>query len=234
VYSVLNEPNLCFSIISFIDRILKTEVPVVFLRKTGNSFSIILLYLEHCKDMLKEIIEKAQKALNEGNYSEAVNFYTRAIELDKGNPVLYSERGVAYFHLKQKVLALADMDYSVALEPEYGYRYSSRAYIKEAMGDTHGAIEDYQMAVALEPDDGIAYNNLGLLQEKLGFMAQAKQNFSKADSLGLPVTPAVENKNVIQESKMQISEGGVIKNVLTRRKSLKEFIRFVRHGFRLK
>jgi tetratricopeptide (TPR) repeat protein len=184
--------------------------------------------------MLEEIIEKAQKALNERNYSEAVNFYTRAIELDKGNPVLYSERGVAYFHLKQKVLALADMDYSVALEPEYGYRYSSRAYIKEAMGDTHGAIEDYQMAVALEPDDGIAYNNLGLLQEKLGFMAQAKQNFSKADSLGLPVTPAVENKNVIQESKMQITEGGVIKNVLTRRKSLKEFIRFVRHGFRLK
>lgn len=73
------------------------------------------------------------------------------------------------------------MDKSVQLEPENPYRYSSRAYIKNAIQDVDGAISDYKKALELDPKDMIALNNLGLLEEKLGRMTSAQKLFQKAD-----------------------------------------------------
>ena len=75
------------------------------------------------------------------------------------------------------------MDYALGLEPNNPYRYSSRAYIKDWIGDIKGAIADYEVAVKLDPEDSIAYNNLGLLQEKLGYVDKAKSNYKRADQI---------------------------------------------------
>ena len=47
------------------------------------------------------------------------------------------------------------MDYALGLEPNNPYRYSSRAYIKDWIGDIKGAIADYEVAVKLDPEDSI-------------------------------------------------------------------------------
>ena len=85
--------------------------------------------------------------------------------------------------MKELKSALENMNKSQQLEPENPYRYSSRAYIKDACGDTEGAIADYKKCIELDPDDAIAYNNLGMLEDKLGRKQKAENHFKKADQL---------------------------------------------------
>ncbi len=207
---------------------------------------------------LQKYIDNAQKALQEQKYEIAVQLFDKAIELAPANAKLYSERGVTHFHLKHNLKALADMDKAVELEPENSYRYSSRAFIKGACRMTDDAIADYQKCIDLDPDDAIAYNNLGLLQEQLGWKKQANDNFDKADTLegvlkdrniNLPqpegeVTdemldeiikkPAqmIERKEIDEEiapSKMEVA-----KSVFTNKSVFKEFIAFIKNGFKIK
>lgn len=114
---------------------------------------------------------------------KALDVIEKALSNWPDDATLLSERGVIYFHLGKKSLALLDMDKAIELEPENPYRYSSRAFIKDSLGDVEGAIHDYEKAIALDPDDAIAYNNLGLLLEKQGYMEKAKKHFERADKL---------------------------------------------------
>jgi len=111
----------------------------------------------------------AEKLLKSEQYEKALTLYNNAVSAEKFNPIYVSQRAVCYFHLKQLPNALKDMDKAVELDPEYSYRYASRAFIRDASGDTKGAVEDYKRAIELDPSDAVAFNNLGLLEEKLGY-----------------------------------------------------------------
>jgi tetratricopeptide (TPR) repeat protein len=79
--------------------------------------------------------------------------------------------------------ALSELDRATNLDPKNPYRYSSRAFLKDRLGDFLGAIEDYEKAIELDPEDAIAYNNKGLVEEKMGNIARSKKSFEKADDL---------------------------------------------------
>jgi tetratricopeptide (TPR) repeat protein len=206
---------------------------------------------------LQKYIDSAQKALQDQKYEIAVQFFDKAIELAPTNAKLYSERGVTHFHLKHNLKALADMDKAVELEPENSYRYSSRAFIKGACRMTDDAIADYQKCIELDPDDAIAYNNLGLLQEQLGWKKQANDNFDKADTLegvlkdrniNLPqpegkVTDEMLDEIIKKPAQMieskekeetTPSKMEVAKSVFTNKSVFKEFIAFIKNGFKIK
>lgn len=129
------------------------------------------------------IHEKGHDLMMQGDHSGAVELYTKALVENPDHPDILSDRGVCYLHLKNKDKALADFNLALKLQPEYGFRYSARAYAKDFFGDTEGAIADYEEAIKLDPDDAVAYNNLGLVQEKLGYNRKAQENFERADKL---------------------------------------------------
>ena len=54
--------------------------------------------------------------------------------------------------------------------------------MKQASGDTHGAIADYKKALELDPEDAVTWNNLGLLEEQLG-QEQARERYRVSDEL---------------------------------------------------
>lgn len=121
--------------------------------------------------------------LKEGKYSEALTNFDKALAENPYDASCISDKAVALFHLDKKMEALALLDHAQKLEPNNPYRYSSRAFIKDALGDLQGAISDYQKAIELDPDDMVAYNNLGLIEEKLGYKEAAKKKFAEADAL---------------------------------------------------
>jgi Flp pilus assembly protein TadD len=127
--------------------------------------------------------ENGLEKLKEGKYSEALINFDKALAENPNDASCISDKAVALFHLDKKVEALALLDYAQKLEPNNPYRYSSRAFIKDALGDLQGAILDYQKAIELDPDDMVAYNNLGLIEEKLGYKEAAKKKFAEADAL---------------------------------------------------
>lgn len=186
-----------------------------------------------------------RKKFEAQNFKGALKDYTAAL-VDEENPSIYSERGVVYFYLKDLQKSLADMNYAADLEPENPYRYSSRAFIKDAMGDTEGAIVDYEKAIKLDPEDSIAHNNLGLLQEKLGYARKAKKNYEKADKLA-EVDNLLERIQEQQEQDGQtedfenddlslrkdLSVLAILRNTFTTKNGFKEYVRFIKNGFRV-
>ena len=75
-------------------------------------------------------------------------------------------RAVAKYHLKD-LSCMSDLNQAIELDPVNAYRYSSRAYILDALGDTEAAVVDYLKAVELDPEDFVAFNNLGFIGRKI-------------------------------------------------------------------
>jgi small glutamine-rich tetratricopeptide repeat-containing protein alpha len=57
-------------------------------------------------------------------YEEAIQSYTKAIELSPNNPIYYGNRAAAYSHLGQHVKAIEDCKRAIALDPKYAKAYS--------------------------------------------------------------------------------------------------------------
>lgn len=170
--------------------------------------------------------------------------------MEQHDPDLFHDRGVCLFHLSKKKEALADMNTALSLQPDYSYRYSSRAYMKGQLKDLQGAIADYRKAIELDPEDAIAHNNLGLLEEQLGYQESAKKHFSKADELsdilkenGIdPATlgneePVNLQKQIDEEKAKNSSNQAIIREMLSvfqSREKFKEFMSFMSKGFKSK
>lgn len=149
--------------------------------------------------------EKGHELLLNGKYNEAIVLFSDALEADPNHPDIYSDRGVAYLHLKNEQKCMEDLNTALTLQPEYSFRFASRAYAKDFFGKTEAAIEDYEKAVALDPEDAVAHNNLGLLLEKLGFKKQAQENFKRADALSKQEKKLFELIAEIEDNEMESS-----------------------------
>lgn len=65
-------------------------------------------------------------------FKETENSYTYTLH----------DRAICKFPLSDLVSAIKDLDAAAELQSEYGYKFSSRAWMKQANGDTHGASTD--------------------------------------------------------------------------------------------
>ncbi|NRA13429.1 MAG: tetratricopeptide repeat protein [Crocinitomicaceae bacterium] len=203
--------------------------------------------------------EEATNRLKDGDIDAAIELYTQALSEAPDDYNIISDRGVAYLHKNDKLRCFGDFNRAIKLQPNYSYRYASRAFAKKHFGDMEGAIEDYEKAVDLDPEDAIAQNNLGMLLEEMGYKKQSQERFARADKLseqenGLldvmddleatdaPSQPsALTNQEAAQEvehldenSKESESGSKEFKKVFTSKNQFKEFIRFIRNGFKIK
>jgi len=195
--------------------------------------------------MSREFAKGLAKA-KQNDFLSAIEHFTNAIKEDESNVEFYAERAVAYLNSNQFELSMFDMNICVEMEPNNSYRYSCRAFLKSKMGDTDGAVSDYEKAVALDPEDAIAYNNLGLAQEQKGYYKKAQKSFDASNALiGYQPKKFDESETAIQSNKTDLNEhhieddsstsgGKIARNVFTKKQSFKEFIRFIRNGFKLK
>ena len=78
-------------------------------------------------------------------YSEAVRDYTRAIEIDNGDPDYYFHRGITYYNMRSYNEAVEDYTRAIEIRPRKWY-YSLRSKAYEKMGETQKAEEDKESA----------------------------------------------------------------------------------------
>jgi tetratricopeptide (TPR) repeat protein len=176
-------------------------------------------------------------------FEAAITHFNHLINDFPDEADFYSERGVVYFHMKNKKASLADMDKAVELQPLKSYRYSSRAFIKGAFKLTKEAISDYAKAIDLDPDDAVAQNNLGLLEEQLGYQKSSLKRFKIADELaerqpGSSDQGIMGNEINARNIQKEIEAENDRKNIWTELKSIgskdgiNSFKRFISSGFK--
>lgn len=191
-----------------------------------------------------------EERYKERDYEGAIIEFTLALEKDPGNPEILYQRAMSYFHLQKKSLALMDMDQAVEMQSNYSFRYSSRAFMRDSFGDVIGAISDYKMAIEMDPEDAISYNNLGILEDKMGRREISQGYYNKADDLmdiktNQPMKEMMEEGTTINYERPvtelptpSIAQEPdtfmkILKSVFTKN-GFKEFIGFIKSGFKLK
>lgn len=201
--------------------------------------------------------EKAHNILQEGDIDQAIELFTTALSEFPNDCNILSDRGVAYLHKNDKLRCFGDFNKAIELQPNYAFRYAARAFAKKHFGDIDGAVEDYEKAVLLDPEDAVAQNNLGLLLEEKGYKKQAEERFARADKLsemedGLydmmdelektdetktvsveEESPTVRPLNEVEEEPAS-SNKEEFKKVFTSKSQFKEFLSFVKNGFKIK
>ena len=201
--------------------------------------------------------EKAHETLKAGEVEKAIELYTEALKEAPKHCDILGDRGVAYMHLKDKERCMNDLNETIALQPQKAYRYACRAFARNSFGDIDGAVKDYEKAVELDPDDAVAHNNLGLLLEQKGYKNEANERFERADKLSKQEDNLLNAMDEMENGEIEIEEEIVekpekttpestdaeeeqttaskeFKKVFTSKSQFKEFLRFIKNGFKIK
>ena len=106
----------------------------------------------------KEWKEKGNHLVQERKYQEALDCYTKAIELDKNDPILYSNRSAMYYNLNDFENALLDAEEAIYLKPDYAKAYLRKGNTLEKQYKYQEALDTYK--IGLQKDK----NNTQLLE----------------------------------------------------------------------
>ena len=112
--------------------------------------------------------EKGNKFVQEKQYLEALNCYTKAIELDANDPILYSNRSAMYYNLKYYDNAILDAEMAITLRPTYVKAYLRKGNALEAQNKYKEALDTYELGLKQDPDNEQlieAKKNLQILME---------------------------------------------------------------------
>lgn len=79
-----------------------------------------------------------------GAMEEALIDFDLLLKADAYNTTYISDKAVVLHLLDRNREAMEAFDRALNLDPNNPYRYSSRAYFRDRIGDLKGAIEDYE------------------------------------------------------------------------------------------
>jgi len=119
-----------------------------------------------------QLVQTGDTLSKQGNYDEAINEYTAAIELDPTLTAAYTGRGQAYFLQDRSLMALSDYSTAIELDPDNTEAYYGRGWSQLANSAWDGAVSDFSKALELDPDQARAYNG-----RSWGYVNKAKWVF---------------------------------------------------------
>ncbi|MDR2406987.1 MAG: hypothetical protein LBE13_02580 [Bacteroidales bacterium] len=105
------------------------------------------------------LIWSAQTKLKHQKYQEAIELFSRALEIDKNSVVTHVGRASAKVCTEDYRGAIDDFNNALAIDKNNTVAYADRGLAKKKLNDFHGAIEDYTKALELNSSDVLTYTN---------------------------------------------------------------------------
>jgi tetratricopeptide (TPR) repeat protein len=103
--------------------------------------------------------------LQNGEFPQAIEAYTRAIELDGSDHIFYSNRSAAYLSSGDGGKALADAEKCIELKADWPKGYSRRGAALHSLKNYEGAEAAYQAGLAIAPEDAGLKSGLAEVQK---------------------------------------------------------------------
>ena len=150
--------------------------------------------------LLNEAFERGMDAFVNDDFSESVEEFTKAIDIDPDFALTYASRGAALMKMHRIEESIADFDHAIELDAEYPKTYHLRGLARIELEDHEGALEDY----------GQAYYSRAALQIKLGREDLATEDLQMINVFIEMNAQSFKNENNIWRSQhMRLEEMGV-------------------------
>ncbi|KAF5177548.1 Serine/threonine-protein phosphatase [Thalictrum thalictroides] len=108
----------------------------------------------------EEIKQLANDAFKAHKYSQAIDLYSQAIELNSENAVYWANRAFAHTKLEEYGSAIQDATTAIEVDPKYSKGYYRRGAAYLAMGKFKDALKDFQQVKRISPNDPDAAKKL--------------------------------------------------------------------------
>ncbi|CAO2814590.1 unnamed protein product [Amaranthus hypochondriacus] len=108
----------------------------------------------------EELKSLANEAFKDHKYSQAIDLYSQAIELNNQNAVYWANRAFAHTKLEEYGSAIHDATKAIEIDSKYSKGYYRRGAALLAMGKFKEALKDFQQVKRLCPNDPDAAKKL--------------------------------------------------------------------------
>lgn len=131
----------------------------------------------------KELFDKGVLLFKQGQYQEAIDAFSKLIEIAPDNADAYKNRGVSYMKQEKFDLAIKDFQKAKELFPELKGLYSNLGVAWYYKKEYEKAIENYDNEIEMAPENHVAYFNRALCLSELNRNKEALEDLSKTLNL---------------------------------------------------
>ena len=116
----------------------------------------------------------------QGNLTQAISDYTKAIEINPKYTEAYYNRGNTYEKQGNLTQAISDYTKAIEINPKYTAAYCNRGNAYQTQGNLKEAISDYTKALEINPNFAGVYTNRGNVYQTQGNLPLAIADYNKA------------------------------------------------------
>ena len=95
----------------------------------------------------KDWKDKGNVLVKEKKYKEALDCYSKAIEIDPNDPILYSNRSLMHSNLSEFDEALKDAEKAISIKPDYAKAYLRKGKALEGQQKLKEALDTYKLGL---------------------------------------------------------------------------------------
>ncbi|XP_065665032.1 small glutamine-rich tetratricopeptide repeat-containing protein alpha isoform X2 [Hydra vulgaris] len=112
------------------------------------------------KLLADDLKNKGNEFMKTEQYDEAIDSYTKAIELDSKNAVYYCNRAAAWTKLNNNQRAILDCEHAINIDPTYSKAYGRLGLVYMTEKQFDKAVANYKKALSIEPSNQSYKSNL--------------------------------------------------------------------------
>ena len=140
---------------------------------------------------------------DQGRNQDAIDTFSRAIELKPNQPEAFAHRGISYSAIGQYDKAVADFQQALKLDPGNSTAQIGLGVAADKTGNADLAMDRFRQAVQEDPKSAVAWSNLGSSYHGKGKYDQALECFDKAIQLDPKLVNAWANRGAAYSQKGQ-------------------------------
>jgi tetratricopeptide (TPR) repeat protein len=131
----------------------------------------------------EEYFNRGNAYKKQGNLTQAIADYTKAISMNSKHAKAYYNRGNTYGKQGNLIQAITDYTSVIEIDSQYAAAYCNRGNAYQTQGNFQQAIADYNKAIEINPDIAGFYSNRGRAYQIQDNLHQAIVDYNKAIEL---------------------------------------------------
>jgi tetratricopeptide (TPR) repeat protein len=133
------------------------------------------------------------EALDIENYSKAILYYSKSLEFDSFNSLVYYERAFAYEYIGELDQAIFDLTSAIEIDNYFDGAYFNRGIVWEKKGEFSKAIKDYTAAIEINPKDPWYFFKRAYVKRNFGDYKGAIEDYNQSIKLSPNLYNAYNN-----------------------------------------